>query len=314
MTSLSVVLSFRNEEAVLPELMRRLHATLEPMGMDYEFIFVNDASTDRSLDILKEQSKKDFHIRILNMSRRFGVGPCMLAGLRHAAGSAVVTMDTDLQDPPEIIPQMVEAWLKGAEVVHTVRTAREGESRFKIWLTRMAYGFLHLVSDIHLPREAGDFKLISRRLADELLRFNEKDPYLRGMISWLGFKQAFVPYRRQKRFAGITHFPLHSRGPLRTFLSALTSFSAFPLKMLILFGLAAMVFSWGYLILPCLMKCAGLEFHEWSPVLAAVLFFGACQLLSAGVLGLYMSRIYAQVNNRPDYVIESRVGFEMVQR
>jgi len=185
----SVVLSFRNEEEVLKELVHRLANVFEPITQDYELIFVNDASSDNSLDVLKTMSLEDSRIKVINMSRTFGVSQCALAGMAYASGQAVITMDADLQDPPEVIPELIDKWREGADVVYTVRKSRAGESRMKLKVTDWAYRILRLTSEIDMPIESGDFKLMSRRVVNSLIRLNEKDPFLRGMVRWVGFKQ-----------------------------------------------------------------------------------------------------------------------------
>jgi len=211
--NLSVVFSFRNEEEVLPELIRRttivLQKELSKNNLSsYELIFVNDASSDDSLTILKEQAKDDNSIRIINMSRCFGVSQCVLAGMECTSGDLIVYMDTDLQDPPEIIPELLQSWRdeNGVEVVHTIRLSRQGESRIKLLITKIGYYILNKFSIIYLPVEAGDFKLLTRRAVDQLVQLRENHPFVRGLVCWIGFKQSYVKYHRQPRFAGKTKF------------------------------------------------------------------------------------------------------------
>ena len=184
---ISVVFSFRNEEKVIPELIHRVSSVLETLG-EYELIFVNDASTDGSLELLQSLRAANSNIKIINMSRRFGVTPCVIAGLAEAKGDAVVYMDADLQDPPELIPEIVKKWQEGAEVVHTIRTKRHGESWPKMWMTKLAYKMINAFADIDFYENAGDFKLLSKRAVTEILKLNELDPYLRGLSMWIGFK------------------------------------------------------------------------------------------------------------------------------
>src|SRR5262245_34485915 len=207
----SVVLSFRNEEEVLKELVHRLANVLYPITQDYELIFVNDASSDNSLDVLKTMSLEDSRIKVINMSRTFGVSQCALAGMAYSSGQAVITMDADLQDPPEVIPELVQRWREGADVVYTVRKSRASESKVKLAVTHWAYRVLRLTSDIDMPVESGDFKLMSRRVVNSLIRLNEKDPFLRGLVRWVGFKQVPVSYSREARFAGKSHFAFYGR-------------------------------------------------------------------------------------------------------
>ncbi len=309
-STLSVVLSFRNEEKNLSELIDRLHKSLESLAIGYEFVFVNDASTDRSLELLTEYSRKDPRIKVINTSRRFGVSECVLAGMKYSQGDAVVIMDADLQDPPEVIPQLVEKWKEGADVVYTTRTSREGESRFKMWVTGLAYRALKRASDIDLPVDSGDFKLMSRRVVNELLKLNERDPFLRGLVPWVGFKQVPVFYHREKRFAGETHFPLYRSGPAKAFLGGLASFSYLPLNFLLVVGLITLFA--GLLSLSAVMGLSLLQLDRpaGSGLMALMLFLGGGQLLGLGILGVYLGRIYNEVRNRPNYIVESTVGFE----
>lgn len=220
---LSIVFSFRNEESVIPVLLERLEKTLSALGVSYELLFVNDASTDTSLSLLTQEAGADSRIKVLTTAERVGVAPCLLAGMNYAQGAAVITMDTDLQDPPEVIPSLIEEWRAGADIVSTIRSERQGESSFKMALTRLAYQILKYLSPhVDLPVDAGDFRLLSREAVRRLLmRTGERKPYLRGQVQMLGLKQAFIFYRREKRFSGQSHFPLLSRGPVETFLSGL---------------------------------------------------------------------------------------------
>jgi len=308
---LSVVLSFRNEAEVIPELIDRLAKAITATGLDYELIFVNDASTDRSLAILEEHRQRDPRIKILNMSRRFGVAPCVMAGFQYARGAAVVYMDTDLQDPPELIPTLVARWREGNDVVYTVRTDRQGESRVKLALTRAAYRWIQRVSSIALPVEAGDFKLLSRRVVDEMLRLGEQDLYMRGLVTWVGFRQVAVPYERQPRGAGITHFPLlGSMGPITTFVAGFTSFSHAPLVLFLLlgigFGALAKLILFGMIV----AWLVGAPPSAASVLVAVGVLCWATILFGIGVLGLYLARIHREALGRPRYIVESAIGFD----
>ncbi len=316
---LSVVLSFRNEAEVIPELIERLRRTLEPLPMDYELIFVNDASTDNSLPLLKEKAGEDKRIKILNMSRRFGVSECVLAGMKYAGGDAVIYMDADLQDPPEVIPELIEKWQQGVDVVHTVRTAREGESALKLTLTDTAYSLIEFSSNIDLTSEAGDFKLLSRRVVNELVLLKEATPYLRGLVSWLGFNQASVLYRRQERAAGKTKFPLFRnilrdmadlRGPAGTMIIGLTSFSLLPIMVLLLTGLVMCVGALVAILVLIVLAFTRTDVPALAGILIIVFFLSGMQLLGMGVLGVYLGRVYQDVRGRPRYIVESAVGFE----
>ncbi len=293
----SVVLSFRNEAENIPTLVARIDKAFEPVDADYEAIFVNDASTDGSLALLTKERQENARIKIVNMSRRFGVAEGVLAGMSVSRGDAIVYMDADLQDPPEIIPLLVDRWRQGADVVHTVRTHRHGENPLKMAATRLAYRLIQLGSSIRLPVDAGDFKLLSRPAVDHLLRLRESDPYLRGLVVWLGFNQVAIPYERESRHAGRTHFPFFSRNPWKTFTMGMTSFSFMPIYAC--FALAA----------AGLVAALVLAFRG-ATVMAALTFFWATIIASIAVVGTYVIRVYKDVRGRPAYIIESVIGDE----
>lgn len=305
----SLVFSFRNEADNIPELVSRVSAVMEGIqtsnnDSSYEMIFVDDNSTDNSVELLKMLASQ-FPISVIQMSRRFGVAPCVLAGLAYAKGDAVIYMDSDLQDPPELIPQMIDLFLKGAEVVHTTRTHRDGEGWLKIWLTNRAYSIINYFSEIELPKNTGDFKLLSRRAVDEIQKMPEMDPYIRGLSVWVGFHQEFVYYRRDARFKGTTKFPLFGPGPIREFIRGLTAFSAAPLYVSFLFGIAASMFSVLLIIYAVISKLANVSAPGVSGVLIAVSFFSGIILVTNGAIGLYVARIYNEVKRRPKYIVKN---------
>ncbi|MGO8745335.1 MAG: glycosyltransferase family 2 protein [Thermoguttaceae bacterium] len=315
--SLSIVLSFANEEAVLPEAIHRLRAVL---GAEcdrgtisrYELVFVNDASTDRSLAILQDAARGHDDIRVLNMSRNFGVTPCVLAGMDYASGDLVVYMDVDLQDPPETIPEMLHAWraADGADVVHTVRRSRSGESWIKLAVTRLGYRILKCVSSVPVRVEAGDFKLLSRRAVDELRRLREKRPFMRGLVAWIGLKQTEIHYDRQARAAGDTKFPVFGAKVIRNFLdSALISFSDIPLQLATLMGLLISLASFVFLIDVVVEKILGRNIPGWTAIMATMLFVGGAQMLFLGIQGRYIAAIFLETKGRPNYIVESTLGF-----
>ena len=309
---ISVVLSFRNEQEVLPELIGRLQKVFRSLTCDYELIFVNDDSTDNSLDLLMKHREKNNCIKIINMSRRFGIAPCVIAGFKHAEGDAVICMDTDLQDPPELIPELLEKWREGFDVVHTTRTRREGESLFKMWLTRRAYSMINFMADIDIPQNSGDFKLLSRRAVDAVLTLDEYDPFLRGLSRWVGFKQTQVYYKREARFAGKTKYSLlRSSNPYREFLRGITSYSAMPLYFALFLGFFVSTTAFGYLIYIFISRVFfGLHLPGWPALMVIMLFLGGTILFTIGVLGIYIAKIHQDVKNRPKYFIESKMGFD----
>lgn len=317
---LSIVFSFYNEEENIVELVKKCQKVLNRLIAEeniktYELVFVNDASTDSSLELLLREREKDDNIKIINMSRNFGVSPCVMAGLQFCTGDAAIYMDSDLQDPPEIIPKMVEAWLKGADVVHTQRRSRQGESRFKLLITSLGYFILNkVISEVELLKETGDFKLISRKALKHLIALNEKRPFVRGLVCWVGFNQTFIEYERFSRFAGKTKFPIISKGVIKNFLnSALISFSEAPLYLSLLLGFGLSLFSFIYLFYVLLQKVLFPTLLPvtpgWTAIIAVILSLGGIQLLTIGILGLYISNIHQEVKKRPNYIVDNTVGF-----
>jgi len=311
----SVVLSFYNEEDVLEELIARLHKALKPLPIRYEFIFVNDASTDESLEILKRHAECDCAVKVVNMSRNFGrarQGVCIVAGIEHAAGDAIIFMDTDLQDPPEVLPEMIEKWLESddVEVVYTTRLSRAGESESKLWLTKWGYQALRFASDVDLPVDSGDFKLISRKIADYLLSMHERRPFLRGMIPWLGFRQVPVFYDREARVGGRTKYPVLSGRVIHNFLHGLISFSDAPLRLPLWLGMGLLTMALAGLLAVLVTCLCGVEVQGWVTTVLAVAAFSGLQFVFLGIFGMYLGIVHDEVRNRPRYVDESRVGFD----
>lgn len=310
---ISVVFSFFNEEDVLEELLQRMGAMFASLGGDYtyELIFVNDRSTDRSLDILARHAQQDKRIKVVNMSRNFGVSECTLAGMKFASGDAVIMMDTDLQDPPEVIPLLIRKYHEEqADVVYTIRTDREGEPGAKMLATRLGYRILHYISSIDLPVESGDFKLMSRRAVNQLVRLEETQPFLRGMARWIGFKQVPVYYKRESRHAGDTHYLFYSPRVLKNFLSGITAFSDVPLYLIFILGLVVSSGAFLFLISVFVMKYLGWNLPGWSAIMATLLTFGGIQILALGIIGLYIAKIHIEVKSRPNFIVESTIGFE----
>lgn len=314
---ISVIFSFYNEEDVLEELVTRVRkafqSELSGLVDTHELIFVNDSSTDGSLALLHRLAEGCDDIRIINMSRNFGISPCVFAGFEHASGDAVIYMDADLQDPPELIPQLVGLWLDDREidVVHTKRASRAGESRIKLFITKIGYAILRKVSNITIQPEVGDFKLLSRRAVNQLIRFREHRPFTRGLVNWIGFNQTTISYNREERFAGETKFPVFSWGVISNFLdSALISFSDVPLKLSLLTGFLVSFGAFCYLIMIFVMKYLNWSLPGWSAIMATMLMLGGIQLFTLGMLGLYINSIFIESKKRPNYIIASTFGFD----
>ena len=315
---ISVVLSFYNEEPVLPALLERLRKTFDTLLKaqaisGYELIFINDASTDQSEAILKKASVGHNDIRIITMSRNFGIAECVFAGLEYASGDAVIYMDADLQDPPEVIPSLIDAWKNGddVDVVHTVRESRAGESPIKMFITKIGYKILHRATDIKLPIEVGDFKLLSARAKDHLLQLKEQKPFVRGLVCWVGFTQVSVSYRRDPRFSGKTKFKIFDSRIFGNFFeSALISFSSMPLKGMVILGMAISAAAFIVFIYVVIQKFVvpGVT-QGWSMLMATMLLLGGIQLLSLGVIGSYLNIVFLEAKGRPRYIIKELFGF-----
>jgi len=305
----SVVFSFRNEADNISPLIARLDAVLTAERVPYELIFVNDASTDDSLAILLKERDRNPRVKVINLSRRFGVGEGVAAGLTAASGDAVIYMDTDLQDPPEVIPKLIACFRNGADVVHTVRTQRRGESALKMWATRLAYRVIQSGAQIQLAVDAGDFKLLSRRAVDHLLRLPESDPYFRGLLVWIGFNQAFVPYERDARHAGRTHFPFFSRNPWKTFVLGVTSFSFVPIYACLVLAAVGLLATAVLGVTALAAAARGSAFGATAGLSTLLLFLWATGMAAIGIVGLYVVRIYKDVRGRPRFIVHSTVGF-----
>ena len=304
MKLISFVFSFKNEEKNLEELVKRVDNSVKKLSnYDYELIFVNDDSDDNSEKLLLDL-QKNFPITLINMSRTFGVGPCVLAGFKHAKGDCIVYMDSDLQDPPEILEKLIKEYEKGAEIVHTVRSKRLGESKFKLLITKIAYKIINFLSDINLPTEAGDFKLISKKALIKILEQKEFRPYIRGLSVWVGFKQAYVEYVREARNEGNTKFPLLSAGPITQFISGVTAYSLKPLYFGIILGMFSIIFSMIIICYALYMKFTDIAVPGTAGIIITVSFFSGIILLTLGITGIYIARIFEEVRGRESYIIK----------
>lgn len=305
---ISVVFSFRNEAGNIAELISRIEKAFSTEAEDYEAIFVNDDSTDESLNILIHERERNPRIRIISMARPFGVYECMWAGMEAASGDALVYMDSDLQDPPEIVPKLLSHWRAGADVVHTVRSKRRGENPLKMWIVRQAYKLIRFSSTIDLPVETGDFKLLSRRSVDHLLALRENDPYFRGLAVWIGGTQTFVPYDREPRRVGGTQRGLFSRNPCKVFVSGITSFSFLPIYVLVFAALAGLGLAVLQAIAAALLKPPRGAAGNDAWLFAIMTFFWASTIGAIGIVGVYIVRIYKDVRGRPRYIVRQRIG------
>ena len=302
---ISVVAPVFNEHSTLPELHRRLTDVLGPLG-PYEIVLVDDGSSDGSWDALLELAARDPHLRLLRLSRNFGHQAALSAGLDAARGEAIVLMDADLQDPPELIPQLVGKWQEGFDVVYAIRGEREGEPRLRLASISLFYRLLYRITSTEIPQNVGDFRLLSRRAADAITAMPERARFLRGMTSWIGFRQTGVQYTREARFAGESKYP--PRKLLRLALDGITSFSTAPIKLVTALGFALVVFCVGVLAWTLYVRFFTSHHPQgWTSVIAVVLLLGGVQLLSLGVIGQYVARIFDETKQRPLYLVDEVV-------
>ena len=307
---ISIVVPCFNEEEVLRSTNRRLIGVLEQLSLRFEILYVDDGSTDGTAEILHELQTLDERIRVIRFSRNFGHQMAITAGLEHAAGDAVAIIDADLQDPPEVLADFVAKWMEGFQVVYGVRTERDGETAFKLWTAKVFYRTMGNLSDTEIPLDTGDFRLLDRRVVDALLAMPERDRFVRGMVSWLGFSQAAVPYHRAARAAGVTKFSFFKMVKFAT--DGIVSFSILPLRLATWVGFAASGIALLGVLITVVERLMGVEglVKGWASVLVAILFIGGVQLICMGIIGEYVGRIYGESKRRPLYVVRERLGFE----
>ena len=309
----SVVVPIWNEEAVIPELYRRVIETMDITGESWELICINDGSHDRSLQMLIELRAQDERVKVIDFSKNFGHQIAITAGADYAEGDAVIVMDADLQDPPDVVLRMIEQWRAGYEVVYAVRAKREGETWFKLTTAKLFYRLMQRISDVNIPLDAGDFRLMDRRVVLAMRQLREKHRFMRGLSSWVGFKQIGVEYERAERYAGETKYPL--RKMLRLALNAITSFSYLPLQLATYFGFALAFVSLVGIVLTIFLRLSGSSaFAGQATTLVSVLFLGGIQLIFLGIIGEYLGRIYDEVKARPLYIVSRAYGLAQAER
>lgn len=304
---LSLVVPVFNESEVLGTFYQRASQALCALpGLDYEIVFVDDGSRDDSYRQLAEFARQDPHVRVLKFSRNFGHQIAITAGLDHARGDCVVVIDSDLQDPPEVISRMIEAWHQGFDVVYGVRAERDGEGPMKLVTASAFYRLLNRLTSLQIPADVGDFRLMSRRAVEELKQLREKDRFVRGLVSWIGFNQTGIAYHRDKRYAGETKYPY--RKMIKFAFDGITSFSTMPLKLATWSGYGASMLAFLYLASVFVQKIAGVTVEGWATIMVALLFLGGVQLICLGILGEYLGRIFNEVKRRPMYVVEEMLA------
>ena len=312
MKTVSIVIPMYYEEEVARECYEKVSNVLKSLKdkYDYEIIFVNDGSKDKTLEILENIAKDDKKAKIISFSRNFGHQAAVTAGLKEVSGDAIVIIDADLQDPPELIPQMLELWKQGNEVIYGKRKTRKGESAFKLLTAKMFYKTLNALSDVEIPKDTGDFRLVDRKVVDVINSLPEHNKFLRGLFSWVGFKQEAYEYERQERYAGKTKYPLKKMLKLAS--DGIISFSTKPLKLVGALGIVSIVISIVlliYALISYIFKLNQLS-AGWTSIIVAVTFFAGVQLLSLWIISEYIGRIYDESKGRPQYIVDKKINFD----
>ena len=298
------------EEKVAEECYKRLTACLQKLtDYTYEIIIIDDGSKDKTLEILENIASKDDKVKVISFSRNFGHQAAVTAGLKHVSGDAIIIIDADLQDPPELIPQMIQLWEQGNEIIYAKRKKRKGESPFKLLSAKLFYQILNALSDTEIPKDTGDFRLVDRKVVDTINNMPEHNKFLRGLFSWVGYKQIPFEYEREERFAGKTKYPL--RKMLKLASDGIISFSTKPLKLVGLLGFISIVIS--ILILIYALLSYFLKLNQlsagWTSLMVAITFFAGVQLLSIWIMSEYIGRIYDETKQRPQFIINKKINF-----
>ncbi len=300
---LSIIIPVHNEEKNLPILYERCVLVLEKLKVQAEMIFIDDGSFDKSLDIILELSDKDERIHYFSFTRNFGHQIALSCGLEHASGAVIVTIDSDLQDPPELIIEMYEEWKKGYKLVYAKRRKREGEGFFKKAFSFLFYRILSRMVGFDIPLDTGDYRLMDRQVVDVLLKLKEHQHYLRGQVAWTGLKSTFVYFNRHERKFGDSSYPFKKQ--LRLALDGITSFSSFPLKLVVWAGFLVFLIAFILIVYTLYVRLIGKHTVEgWASLMISLLFLGGIQMISIGILGQYIRRIDENVRDRPNYVLK----------
>jgi glycosyltransferase involved in cell wall biosynthesis len=307
----SIVVPCFNEQDAISHTLERLLNLAPPLGVSqFEYVFVDDGSQDGTLEILRAAAKVDDRVRVISLSRNFGHQFAVTAGISASSGHSVALIDADLQDPPEVLLEMIELWLAGYDVVYGVRREREGESRFKLGTARMFYRLLNRLSEVSIPLDTGDFRIMDRSVVDALSSMPERHRFVRGMVAWVGFRQLALSYDRKKRIAGVSKYPL--RKMIRFASDGILSFSSIPLRLASMFGAVSAVFAAFGIMYALFMRIFTATWVEgWTVLMITVFFIGGVQLLSIGMIGEYVGRIYEESKRRPLYFVKERIGFRV---
>lgn len=307
---ISIIVPCYNEEDVIEHTHKRLTDVMSATNYNYEIIYVSDGSHDQTNILLDKLHKKNNYgdMKLIVFSRNFGHQLAVTAGIDHAKGDAVILIDADLQDPPEYIPQMLEKWEDGYEVVYCQRKKREGESRFKLFTARYFYKVLTYLSDVQIPVDTGDFRLMDRQVVDAVKGMTESDRFIRGMVAWVGFNQYALQYDREERFAGESKYPFWNM--IKFAVDGILSFSIKPLRLSTLLGFISSLLSFSGIAYAFIMWFAGTPVRGWTLMFIAIMFFSGVQLICLGVIGEYIGRTYAETKNRPLYIVKKKNGFD----
>jgi len=297
----SIVAPVFNEEETLPHFYKRVVEVMEGVGEAFELVLINDGSRDGSYNLMQDLHKRDPRIRVIDFSRNFGHQIAISAGLDYACGQAVVILDADLQDPPEVIPELIARWKNGAEVVYAQRVRRQGETRFKLLTAAAFYRLIARITSVDIPRDTGDFRLLDRRVVDTLVTMREQHRFMRGLSAWVGFRQEALLYERQERYAGKSKYPL--RKMINFSLDAITSFSHVPLELATTFGFILAGLSLVGIVIAAILRIFTGAIVGQASTLILVLFLGGIQLIFLGIIGEYLGRIYDEVRSRPLYIV-----------
>lgn len=311
MKKISVVIPMYFEEDVVNECYNRTKNVLNKLSSyEHEIIFINDGSKDKTLELLEKISQNDNNVKIISFSRNFGHQAAVTAGLKFTTGDAVVIMDADMQDPPEVIEEMVKLWEEGNEVIYAKRKVREGETKFKLFTAKMFYKMLNSLSDTEIPKDTGDFRLADKKVIEVINQLPEHNKFLRGLFSWVGFKQIPLEYERKERFAGKTKYPLKKM--IKLALDGITSFSTKPLKILGVLGIFSVLISFIILIYALISFAFNLNHLTpgWTSLMVTITFLGGIQLLSIWLISEYVGRIYDESKGRPEYIIDKKINIE----
>ena len=308
----SIVAPAVNEEDTLPHFYDRVVAVMEQVGEPFEVVLINDGSSDGTFRVMQALHERDPRVRVIDFSRNFGHQIAISAGLDYARGDAVIIIDSDLQDPPEVIPQLIARWKAGVEVVYAQRTRRPGETRFKLLTAAAFYRLIARITSVQIPRDTGDFRLLDRRVVETLVTMREHHRFMRGLSAWVGFRQEAVLYDRHERFAGATKYPL--RKMIRFALDAITAFSYAPLQLATSFGFLLAALSLVGIVVAIIVRVFGGAIQGQGTTLIVVLFLGGIQLIFLGIIGEYLGRIYDEVRARPLYIVREVLDEDDPQR